>query len=149
ETGWGGIGTYAFHMARGMVARGYFVTVLCGHAAEPSETTEGNLRIVRQIPPNLSPAERSELVATLLEQQIEQNRIDIVEFAEYGGDGLVFQRRNRQFPTVVKLHCPTRLCSIGESPAWQAPLRWLYFGQRGQKVEKMERESVARASVVI
>src|SRR5881409_593801 len=114
ETGWGGIGTYVFHMARGMVARGHLVTIICGYAKEPSEITDGNLRIIRQIPPRLGPAERSEGVAHILEQQIAENQIDVGEFAEYGGDGLVFQRRHPEFPTVVKLHCPTRLCSIGE-----------------------------------
>src|SRR5258706_11715500 len=87
ETGWGGIGTYAFHMARGMVARGHLVTVVCGYKNQPSETSDGNLRIVRRIPSSLSPAERSEFAANVLEQEVERNRIDVVEFAEYGGCG--------------------------------------------------------------
>jgi glycogen synthase len=150
ETGWGGIGTYVYHMARGMSARGHNVTILCGYNEAPSESNDGNLRIVRRIPcDGLAALERSKLIARLVEHEIHTQGVNVVEFAEYRGDGVVFQRRNPAFPTVVKLHCPTRLCSIGESPLWQRPFRWLFIGRMGKTIEQLEKESVARASVVV
>jgi glycosyltransferase involved in cell wall biosynthesis len=150
ENGWGGIGTYAWHMARGWVKRAHRVTVLCGYRNEPSVQEHDGVRVVRRVPTaGLTPLERSEAIASLLEQEISSEGIHAAEFAEYGADGVVFQRRHENFPTVVKLHCPTRLCSMGEAPGWQEPFRKRYLARAPRLVDALEQESVRRARVVL
>jgi glycosyltransferase involved in cell wall biosynthesis len=150
DNGWGGIGTYVYHLARGLAGLGHRVTILCGYRSEPAVREEEGLRVVRRIrTEGLTSHERSRQIATLLEDEISGQGIDVVEFGEYGGDGAVFQERHPAFPVVVKLHCPTRLCAAGEAPAWQAWLRRCYLPAGQRQMDQLERASIARARVVL
>jgi glycosyltransferase involved in cell wall biosynthesis len=147
DNGWGGIGTYVYHLARGLKGLGHRVTILCGYRAQPLVREEEGLRVVRRIRTEGRTAqERSRQIATLLEEEISRQGVEVVEFGEYGGDGAVFQERHPRFPVVVKLHGPTRLCAAGEAPAWQAWFRRRY-GLR--QVDRLERASIARARAVV
>jgi glycosyltransferase involved in cell wall biosynthesis len=150
DNGWGGIGTYAFHLAQGLAGLGHRVTVLCGYHREPVAREESGVRVVRRIrTEGVTAHERSTQIATLLEAEIAAQGIEGVEFGEYGGDGAVFQERHPEFPVVVKLHCPTQLCVAGEAPPWQQWFRRRYLPAVLRPVDRLERESVARARVVL
>lgn len=150
DTGWGGIGTYVYHMSRGMVARGHRVTVLCGYKDRKYEEDRSGLRIVRELEPHArSWQERSEEIAAWIESQPREHRPNVIEFAEYGANGVFFQRRNPDFPTVVKLHLPACLCALYDAH----PLKAIVLRRFPSKVmrceEVAEHESARRAHVVV
>jgi glycosyltransferase involved in cell wall biosynthesis len=150
ENGWGGIGTYVYHSARALATRGHRVTIFAGYRERPADRLEGGLRVVRRIQTEgVNGLARSEQIASLLEQAIPRDAIDVVEFGEYGGDGAVFLSRHCDFPVVVKLHCPTSLCSVGEAPRWQAWLRRRCLTGTTRQTDRLERKSVARAKAAV
>lgn len=98
---------------------------------------------------NLSGEARVGQIADLVEEQVRSEGVDIVEFPEFGGEGVIFQRRNPAFPTVLRLHGPTRLCAVGAGGAVRALVRRYYLRKAGRDSETRERESVSRAHAVV
>lgn len=146
----GGIGTYTSHMAQALLQRGHRVTVVCGYETRPSVSEEGRLRIVRQLHMGGTvAAERGAQAAGLVSEEMRGTPIDVVEFPEFEGLGLEFQRSNPTVPTVVRLHAPTRVCHIGGAPPARALLRRFWLNRAGRAAERRERESLARADVVV
>lgn len=46
-------------------------------------------------------------VAVCLEKLIDENKIDIVEFAEYGNESFVWKKMPRRIPMIIRLHTPS------------------------------------------
>jgi glycosyltransferase involved in cell wall biosynthesis len=75
--------------------------------------------------------------------------VDVIEFPEYEALGLDFQRANPRSAVVVKLHGDTELCLHGDAPAWKRLAYRFYQRPHVRRAVSRERESTARASVVI
>ena len=127
ETGFGGIGTYTWYQARGLVRAGHDVHVLAG-ATEPSDLRESEHDGVRVFRYRADFA-RSLRVRALragklwwsknrlengismergLRRLLERHVYDIVEMPECGADGLRIAGRI-DAPTLIKLHSPAQL----------------------------------------
>lgn len=150
DNGWGGIGTYIYHMSRGLAHFGNRVTVVCGYGDHPRESCDDGVRAMRVLhTDSVVPSALSRQVSITLERLIQTEPVDVIEFAEYGALGLDFQRQHPEFPTVVKLHGDNTLCVLGEWPSWKRLVSRVYMPQRAVDADRRERETVARASVVI
>ncbi|MBD1840933.1 glycosyltransferase family 4 protein [Coleofasciculus sp. FACHB-64] len=150
DNGWDGIGSYVFHMSRGLVSLGHQVTVICGFGKEPRESSENGLRIIRGL--NTQRANVQNLQAQafkLLVQVIQEHNLDVVEFPEYSALGLEFQRHYPNFPTVVKLHGDSQLCRLGAAPLLKRWTIQLDYQIRPNLLAQMERETIARADAVV
>ena len=130
ETGYGGIGTYAKHIAEGMAARGHAVSVIARSNVADNFTSGCNGVVVRRIVPLPYPlpshryayplrrictryfphslnriawsmAVRQEIRRLLLEH----NRFDIIEAPECGAEGL-FISYSMCKRSVIRLHTP-------------------------------------------
>ncbi|MBN1489518.1 MAG: glycosyltransferase family 4 protein, partial [Phycisphaerae bacterium] len=64
-------------------------------------------------------------VANCLDALINQNGVDLVEFAEYGTEASVWMHRPRRIPMIVRCHGPASRCG-GERIAWR-PSNWLKY----------------------
>ena len=148
DNGWGGIGTYVYHLSQALLSLGHKVTVVCGFKDEKKVVTKDHLRVIRQLNTGKPDMVRSE-VCNLLEQLLIEDPFDVVEFAEYDANGLEFQRQHPNIPTVVKLHMPTEWCCRLNNGF----LRRFYYGiampRSLQNVIDRERESAKRAHFVI
>ena len=150
DNGWGGIGTYLYHMSRGLVALGHRVTVVCGFGDQPRESQEDGVTALRLLDTRCSAASSpSRQVCAILEQLIKTESVDVIEFPEYEALGLDFQRAHPDFPVVVKLHGDTELCLAGGVPGWKRLLFRLHMPGQAATAIRNERETVRRASIVI
>jgi glycosyltransferase involved in cell wall biosynthesis len=150
DTGWGGIGSYVFHLAGGLVSHDHRVTVLASFAESPGETKTGQVRVLRWLKPAPSPADECGAeVAEAVETLFQRDGVDVVEFPEHGAEGLLFQKRNPHCAVVVKMHGTNELCREGNAAWWKQPL--LRFYRRGTVLaaDAQERESARRAHVVV
>jgi glycogen(starch) synthase len=120
ETGWGGIGTYTYNMAKALASRGHDVHVLsvarsqqerhykdgevCVHRAAQRDLWRlGRLRWAAIHARHLERALSTYLVSRRLGAEF-----DIVEYPECGAEGLLFSLQ-RKTPTVAHLHTPLPL----------------------------------------
>lgn len=150
DNGWGGIGSYVYHMSRGLVALGHRVTVVCGFGKDPRESCKDGIRALRVIDTRASAQTQSSLqVQRVLERIISSDYVDAIEFPEYEALGLDFQRAHPSFPVIVKLHGDTELCHYGSAPAWKRFAYHFYMRERALDTIARERESASRAHVVI
>lgn len=148
DNGWGGIGTYVYHMARAMVARGHRVTVLCGHVGKQTDTISGNLRILRAIDCSKGGDCVRRQVAEIGRVVIEETAVDIVECAEYGADGLDLQRLELPTPVCVRLHGSACMIAKQLDSSWKRIARRFMPTSRLAKVVAAERETLMRAAAV-
>jgi glycogen synthase len=119
--GTGGIGTYVWDIARHLAAQGHRCTVVCAGdtTTEPDRVVEG-VRVIALRAAQLDQrskfvdrfrfrerffAYRSQ-VADVLDRLIASERVDVVEFAEFGAESIVWQRRRRSVPMVIRWHTP-------------------------------------------
>lgn len=136
ETARGGIGTQTWNKARALARLGHVVHVLsCGKVLGPQSlrTDESNgVTVHRMQPPGEEPDRLLSVnepavylvgyawsVARHLTDLHAKQRFDVVDFAEYGAEGFVFQlNRNpwEPLPTVVQLHGP--LAMFAERIGW-------------------------------
>lgn len=150
ENGWGGIGTYVYHAARGLKSIGHDVTIVCGYKTDSYTREEDGIRVIRKVRiENSSPEDISEQFCKIIESEIKQNTIDAVEFCEYGAIGLAFQRKHPDFPTVVKLHGSSMQCALGGCSSGKAFLKQFYVRPSLRQMDRDERESAVRAHVLI
>jgi glycogen(starch) synthase len=119
----GGIGTYVHAMSRILAARGHQVTVVTVGGAAPAREVREGVAIIRlpTTPGGIGPLAdlrlwqlRSLAVAELL-RDLAHGGIDVIEFADYRGEGVEYLKRNRpdERPLcVLRLHAP--LCVLNE-----------------------------------
>ena len=121
----GGIGTQTWLKAQGMAARGHDVWVLaCGRRRYPEEWRDGRVRVLRLPAPPWDFAEHerwlrwSETVSRALHDLHARERLSLVDFAEYGGEGYHFARRPTvpPLPITVQIHGP--LAMLSETIDW-------------------------------
>lgn len=150
ESGWGGIGSYVYHMARSLRAIGQTVTVLCGFSAQPRDYGEDSVRVLCRLDTRTNaPLSVPAQVNCELERLLACREIDIVEFPEYSALGLDFQRAHPEFPVVVKLHGDTELCFLGKISRWKALVQRVYRPAALRARIALEKESVSRAHGVV
>ncbi len=153
ETGWGGIGTYVYHLSRALAAAGHDVHVVCRSASlEESMRCEGTLTIHRIRERKLGgpfadlryhwlPVSEwfySQRVAEKIRQLHEQAAFDIIEAPEYRAEAFHLVRRPPA-PVVLKLHTPTYL--IREMGSLPTEFReWL--------MDRMEYATARRAAAI-
>lgn len=127
ETGWGGIGTYTYNLARGLAILGHRVHVITrGWGAEGVKEADG-VRVHRVAVPspswrwgtwwiNQRFRETREIllwnfrVREAIQRIISQDGLDVIETPEYHAQALVTNLGLRRIPMVVRLHMPAYLC---------------------------------------
>jgi glycosyltransferase involved in cell wall biosynthesis/GT2 family glycosyltransferase len=121
----GGIGTYVYAMSRALAERGHRVTVITTTPdVFPHRACEGPLTVVRLPLRRASGPEpiatlrtwqnRGRDVGELLGKMDAAGRPDVVEFADYRGEGVLFlttSRPEKRPLTVVRLHTPSCVLS--------------------------------------
>jgi glycosyltransferase involved in cell wall biosynthesis len=127
DTGWGGIGTYAYNLAHGLADLGHRVHVISRGWGEETVTDDGRVRLYRVAIPepswrwgtyfvNLRFFETrgmllwSRRVAQLIDRLRATEPFDVVETPEYHAQGLFAALGRGRPPVVVKLHTPAFLC---------------------------------------
>ncbi len=140
ETGWGGIGTYTYILARALVRLGHRVQVVArAWGSDKVEDIDGVCLHRIGIPePSWRRGSRflsllfydtrgillwNLRVARRLGQISRAAPIDVIEAPEYRAQGLLTTLRRRGRPVVVKLHTPAFLCRtldevVAERTAW-------------------------------
>lgn len=119
ETGGGGIGTKHYIEAQGMAQRGHEVHVIAASIdSEPRETMDGNVHVHRlglpDMPvPGYEPTTfwliYSQVVAKAITDLHREHHFDLIQFAEYAGEGFIFQTdtfAHRDCPYLLQLHGP-------------------------------------------
>ena len=115
ETGWGGIGTYTYNMAKALAKRGHEVHVLSVAPRQPErDYLDGlvhvhrfpqrelwKLRRLRSAPMPLPHLEKA--LSTYMAHRRLGIEFDVVEYPEWSAEGLFFSLR-RDKPTVAHLH---------------------------------------------
>jgi glycogen synthase len=128
----GGIGSYIWDISMQILKYGNKVTIICASDDTKTENDEmiAGVRIIRLSGgdfaiPNIEPAGNNPLkrnirtitrywsyrkkIADYIDELIDDFRVDIVEFAEYGSEAVVWMKRQRRIPMVIRLHTPTFL----------------------------------------
>jgi glycosyltransferase involved in cell wall biosynthesis len=132
ETGGGGIGTQTWLRARGLSARGHNVHVVAASWDDQHRTLRDQGAVIHRVAeprlrvPGFEPSSYwlaySEAVAAKLTELQETVNFDVIQFAEYGGEGFVFQTdtfANRRAKYVVQMHGP--LAMFAQHWAWPEP----------------------------
>jgi len=149
ENGWGGIGTYVHHLSLIMANAGCETTVLCDTKDAPRDYVRRGVRICRYLSSaSINPIDYATDVADAIESLHREKHIDVVEFPEFGANGVVFQRRHPAFPVVVRLHGDTALCRQANGPRWKRFARKLIPPPGLTDIDQLERESVYLAHLV-
>ena len=128
-TGWGGIGTYTYNLARGLTAAGHRVEVVAGATEAAFTQTEGGMTLHRigfapptalskravygffqmmagRMPELRRRLEFAHAAFGLLRRIHRDDPFQIGEAAEYGSNGY-YLARAALMPMVVKIHTPT------------------------------------------
>ena len=134
----GGIGTQTFLKAHALTGVGNAVHVVTAeHDADAGNSLDGEVVLHRLVDPSsdrrrdgVDPTSRlplqwaaySQTVAAKLYELNEQERFDVIEFAEYGAEGFVYEldtSERRDVPVAVMLH--GSLAMFAERGGWPAP----------------------------
>jgi glycosyltransferase involved in cell wall biosynthesis len=137
ETGGGGIGTQTYLKAHGLAARGHEITVVAASWDRIQRRYhDDEIDVVRVAEPSLSvPGYEtasywlaySTALAAILTSLEASTSFDIVQFPEYGGEGLIYQCDTFQYRTaryVVQLHGP--LAMFADHIGWPEHASTLY-----------------------
>jgi glycosyltransferase involved in cell wall biosynthesis len=132
ETGGGGIGTQTWLRATGLAARGHTVHVVASSWDARDRTPDDGGAVIHRVGqpklrvPGFEPSTYwlaySEAVAAKLVELQRGVKFDVIQFAEYGGEGFVFQTdtfAHRAAKYVVQMHGP--LAMFAEHWAWPEP----------------------------
>jgi glycosyltransferase involved in cell wall biosynthesis len=148
ETARGGVGTQTWNKARALAALGHTVHVLsCAAGPGPDDRTEsdGGVTVHRMQPPGeefpvyTTPAYwlgYSWLVLRRLHRLMGAVALDVIDFPEYGAEGLAYQLDRTEWnwvPVVVQLHGP--LAMFVEHIGW--PERGSDFHRLGTAMEEL------------
>lgn len=123
DTGFGGIGTYTFQMAKVLADRGHYVEVFsCSHTAEKLNQLINEAIILHRVKaPNR--AVFSEAIVELFRERNSIIGFDIIESPEYCAEGLALRNEFPFIPMVVKLHTPLFLIKRMNSHFDRLPLK--------------------------
>ncbi len=152
ETGWGGIGTYIYILAHGLVELGHSVHVICRATNSEQDYQDQQVWVHRilSLPSKrhtiyrkylaeiLYVLEYSQRVFHKFREVMDDVKIDIVEVPEYGVEGY-YLIRNAQVPIVIKLHTPLFLLR-------KVNKEMLYFNRFW--VEKLEKLTILNSKVI-
>jgi glycosyltransferase involved in cell wall biosynthesis len=142
ETGWGGIATYNYNLAKGLAAAGHVVHVIAGSVEAPSETVDEHGIAIHRVKFHprgkraqrfywrwVQPFLRKRCLEFLRRLEFGlaarkkfaylQDRVPIhvIESPEYYGSAWFVQRKFKRYPVVVKLHTPSQVnCYINSLP---------------------------------
>jgi glycogen synthase len=119
ETGWGGIGSYVYEMARALTTRGHCVVVLSSAVERETYAFTEGIHIYRILPRwNLDKSRffwrfqriingYRYAVAMKLDELVKKHNIDILESSEIYADLLYYQIMRKLRPAIaIKLHTP-------------------------------------------
>ncbi len=135
ETAHGGIGTQIWNRAHELASRGHEVQVLSCHKDPRDEARmkmDGKVLVHRMLPPGEGKAQPLAVydqsvymlgytwqVASELERLLEVTDFDLINFPEYGAEGLAYQLNRTPYnwkPVVVQMHGP--LAMFAERIRW-------------------------------
>lgn len=112
ETGWGGIGTYHYNLARGFIALECTVVVIARALERESVVTDDGVTVYRILPVFREHAFLQETVgyriavARKLLQVIAEHHIDLIETPEWKAETALFNKVNPGVPLAVRMHSP-------------------------------------------
>lgn len=126
ETGWGGIGTYTYHLAQGLADLGHQVHVISQALDSDQEYCDGDVFVHRITHPSIFlykgrlkefglRLEYSYRVNQKLKELINKYRIDIVESANFSAEGFLYSF-HKSTPLVTRLH--THFSEVIEFSQW-------------------------------
>lgn len=150
DNGWGGIGTYVYHLSQALVSLGHEVSVLSVTEKEPYEKHYDNLHIFRYLELNGKTIfQVQNQIAELIPRIVADFKIDVFEFPENASLGIIFQKNNPKFPTIVKLHGDAQLCQLGNCTRIERSLKSIYYYLKPNIYFEMEKETAAIAHAVV
>jgi glycosyltransferase involved in cell wall biosynthesis len=114
DTAWGGIGTYTYNLAQGLVAQGQQVHVICQSLDVDRESMDRGVFVHRVAHKSFFPFkgklrefglrwEYSQSVYDTLVRVIERHNLDIVEAPNLSGEGFIYSF-HKKTPLVTRLH---------------------------------------------
>ena len=129
---WGGVGAYAWNMARALAQYGHSVHVIAS-GETPSRTEEGGITVVR-LPLNAPKIITQRTAAQVLDYSRRVHRcvealheevgLDIIEFADFAAEGYSFITSGRTRPAhVLRLHTCLEIVVGNDNRKWTAETR--------------------------
>jgi len=130
ETGWGGIGTYTYHLAHGLADLGHQVYVIAQSLDTDKESMDGNVfvhRIAHQtffcnkglLKEFALRLEYSFRVYAKIKELIKKYHLDIIESPNFSGEAFVYGL-HKKIPLVTRLH--THFSEVIQFLEWQKTL---------------------------
>lgn len=120
--GTGGIGTYVWDLSRRIIQSGHKCTIICSsrNFLETGKEVIEGVRVIKLADDHLRYENRllnfltfkksffnyREKVAQCLDELINSEQVDIVEFPEYYTESIIWQRKQRKIPMVIRWHTP-------------------------------------------
>ena len=118
----GGIGTYVWDIAKSIVKFGHKCTVICSSydSLKGGEEIIDGVKIIKLPDDQLSYRNKVKYflnfrktfiayrkrISECLDNLMKSDRVDIIEFAEYGVESLIWHRKPRKVPMVIRWHTP-------------------------------------------
>lgn len=154
ETGWGGIGTYTYHLAHGLQGRGHRVTVLSHADGAQKQSWDQGVEIWRIPDQPLRPWPLRIRSATygrgydrlwlgsravfgrIRSLEAERKAFDVIEAPLWDGEGAAYSRYYTQAPMVIRLQTPVFIsAAIVPTPTRRA-------------AERLEKMALRKATLV-
>ena len=118
----GGIGTYVWDISKRIVEFGHKCTVICSSydPLKGGEEVIDGVKVIKLPDDQLSYRNKFQYflnfrrtfiayrkkISECLDSLVKSDRVDIIEFAEYGVESLIWHRKPRKVPMVVRWHTP-------------------------------------------
>lgn len=129
---WGGVGAYAFNMARALAEAGHGVFVIASGEADSREREE-KVSVIR-LPLNAQKVITRRTAAQVLEYSVRvaecvralhgETGLDLVEFADFGAEGYSFITSGEREPAhALRLHTCLELVFRNDGRAWSGETR--------------------------
>jgi len=171
ETGWGGIGTYTYNLARGLAQAGHRVEVVAGCLERARTFVEDGVRLHRIgfAPPRFPPkraifrcfqlltkdsrylrkkVEFAHAAAGLIRNIHRHDPFDVCETSEYDSNGF-FVARAGAIPMVIKIHTSLLLNYKLNALPLTSEVRWCDYLERYQTLRARALTSPSRKMVEI
>ncbi|XVJ67673.1 MAG: glycosyltransferase family 4 protein [Lacibacter sp.] len=102
----GGIGSYMYHLAHVMAAKGHHVTVFSATQSHAEVTVRKETAYTNYLIPAADTVVFRKEVLKLFESYIQNHRVDVIESPEVGACALHIKEAYPFLPLVVKMHTP-------------------------------------------